>query len=127
MRYGRGQSSPRRWKKRSARLSTRLKARSRPAMAKLNEISAPRGEPQTLAQAVMEKLDRMENGEPDADLIPTGIIAIDTNSPLRKGDMPLISGERKSGKSIFSLTIAVNVAQRGVPVFSSPWRIGCPR
>lgn len=69
-----------------------------------------------LPELIQEKLERMESGEPDADIIPTGITQIDKQSPLRRGDMPLISGIRKAGKSIFALTIAVNIARRGVPV-----------
>lgn len=67
----------------------------------------------TLKQALKEKLERMQSNEPDADIIATGLAKLDRNSPLRLGDMVLIAGERKAGKSILSLTIAVNVALAG--------------
>ncbi len=69
-----------------------------------------------LPELIQEKLERMQSGEPDADIISTGIAQIDRQSPLRRGDMPLISGIRKAGKSILALTIAVNIARKGVPV-----------
>lgn len=70
----------------------------------------------TIAQAVQEKLHRMENGEVDEDVIKTGLSEIDYYSPLRRGDMPIIAGQRKSGKSILSLTIAINIARRKIGV-----------
>lgn len=68
----------------------------------------------------MEKLERMESGEPDADVLRTGISGLDKHSPLRLGDMPLIVGERKAGKSILSLTVAINTCRdnAGVLYFS---------
>jgi replicative DNA helicase len=86
------------------------------ALSKLAEVPLRRERSQTLADAVAEKLDRLERGEPDSDIVQTGIECLDRHSPLRKGDMPLIGGERKAGKSILSLTIASNVAKRGTPV-----------
>lgn len=65
---------------------------------------------------VIAKIDRMENGIADEDVIPTGLVDLDTKSPLRKGDMPLIMGKRKAGKSVLALTIALNVARNGVGV-----------
>lgn len=73
-------------------------------------------ERKSLAALVHEKIERMESGEQDADIIKTGIERLDFHSPLRNKDMPVISGERKSGKTMLSLTIAKNVAARGIPV-----------
>ncbi|HEY5893182.1 MAG TPA: replicative DNA helicase [Chthoniobacterales bacterium] len=63
--------------------------------------------------AIMDKLERMESDRENEDMIPTGLELLDKESPLRKGDMPLIAGERKAGKSIVAITLAVNIAQRG--------------
>lgn len=82
----------------------------------LSEIPVRRLKERSLRDAFQEKLERMEQGEPDADVIKTGLEKLDDKSPLRKGDMPLIVGERKSGKSILALTIAENVSRRGLPV-----------
>lgn len=70
----------------------------------------------TFADAINDKINRMESGDPDGDIIPTGITKLDLDSPLRQGDMPLIAGERKAGKSILALSIACNVARAGTPV-----------
>lgn len=60
-----------------------------------------------------EKLSRIEGNEDDKDIIKTGIEKLDKFSPLKEGDMPLISGERKAGKSILSINIALHVALSG--------------
>lgn len=65
---------------------------------------------------VISKIEHMENGIPDEDIIPTGLIDLDAKSPLKRGDMPLIMGKRKSGKSVLALTIAQNVARNGMGV-----------
>lgn len=67
----------------------------------------------SMKQLSQEKLRRIEGDEDDKDILVTGIQKLDYYSPLRMGDMPLISGERKSGKSILSLNIAMNLAERG--------------
>ncbi len=67
----------------------------------------------TFAQMVEEKLERMENGTPDVDIIKTGLAKLDRNSPLRKGDFPLIVGVRKSGKSLLALSLVKNMAEAG--------------
>lgn len=85
-------------------------------IASLAEIPLRRVKPRSFKDAIMDKIDRMETGEPDADILRTGIALIDSNSPLRRGDMPLVSGERKAGKSILALSIATNVARTGIPV-----------
>lgn len=85
-------------------------------IARLSEIETTKKRPKTFGDAADEKWERMQSGLPDADMIPTGLVEIDEKSPLRLGDMPLIGGEKKSGKSILALTIATNVAQQGVSV-----------
>lgn len=85
-------------------------------ITKLSEIQTTKARPRSFADAVEDKWERMQNGEPDADIIKTGLAVIDHNSPLRLGDMPLIGGEKKSGKSILALTIALNVANQGIGV-----------
>lgn len=70
----------------------------------------------TLKTALHEKVARMESDTPDTALIKTGIAGLDRHSRVRKGDMPAITGERKGGKSILSLTIAANIAKGGQPV-----------
>jgi replicative DNA helicase len=82
----------------------------------LEEIPIQREKLKSFSDLVTEGIERMDNVHPDVDIIPTGLVRLDQLSPLRKGDMPLIVGERKSGKSILALTIVVNVAKRGVPV-----------
>jgi replicative DNA helicase len=70
----------------------------------------------SIKEAVAEKIDRMERDQPAEDIIPTGIRRLDQESPLRKGDMPIICGERKSGKSITAISIVTNIAASGTPV-----------
>jgi replicative DNA helicase len=67
----------------------------------------------SFSEAIDEKMERMEKGEPQDDFIPTGLIDLDEKSPLRRGDMPLIVGARKSGKSILALTVTLNAAKAG--------------
>lgn len=63
----------------------------------------------SLHDHVLDKIERMEAGEPDQDLIPTKLKKLDELSPLRKGDMPIITGERKDGKSILALSVLENI------------------
>lgn len=75
---------------------------------------------QTFRALLFEKIERMETSQPDSDRLLTGLTKLDQQSPLRLGEMPLIAGERKAGKSILSLTITRNVilAGHGVLYFS---------
>ncbi len=66
-----------------------------------------------LSEAVDDKISRMERGEQDEAILKTGLTKLDFHSPLWQSDMPLISGERKSGKSMLALSIALNVAKTG--------------
>ncbi len=47
--------------------------------------------------------------------LKTGITKLDNLSPVHRGDMPAISGEKKAGKSILSITIALRLSEK-VPV-----------
>jgi replicative DNA helicase len=84
----------------------------------VTELSAMpiRAAEKSYRQAVLEKIERIENDDQDADVIATGLKCLDQFSPLRRSDMPLITGERKAGKSILALSIATNIARNGVPV-----------
>jgi replicative DNA helicase len=70
----------------------------------------------SLREALHDKVDRLERQEDAVGTIHTGISKLDQHSPLKRGDMPLLTGERKAGKSIAALTIAANVALAGEPV-----------
>lgn len=69
----------------------------------------------TMRELTEEKLDRIENGVDDSNLISTGFEWLDKNSPLRRGDMPVIAAEAKSGKTIFSSNVLGNIAKLGKP------------
>lgn len=64
--------------------------------------------PKELPDYIDEKVSRMERGEPDEDLIPTGLVDLDRESPLRQGDLPIIKAARKVGKSTLALSILEN-------------------
>ena len=70
----------------------------------------------TLKEAVDEKRGRIVSGQRDTDQLFTGIQKLDHESPLRRGNMPIIVGERKAGKTILALTIATNIARQKRPV-----------
>jgi len=70
----------------------------------------------SIKDAVHEKIERMERNEIAKDIIGTGLTRLDYYSPLRNGDMPVICGERKSGKTITAISIVTNVAVAGTPV-----------
>jgi replicative DNA helicase len=70
----------------------------------------------SIKEAVHEKIVRIERGETAKGIVHTGLTRLDQHSPLRKGDMPVICGERKVGKSIAALSIVTNVACAGMPV-----------
>jgi replicative DNA helicase len=70
---------------------------------------------QSVSELVQEKINRMENGIEEA-VVKTGIKELDLRSPLWPSDMPLISGERKVGKSMLASTVTTNVARNGIPV-----------
>ncbi len=79
-----------------------------------NAASFAQRRPQsTLKELLRDKLARMQAGEAGEDYIASGLSKLDEHAPLRLGDMVLVSGERKSGKSILAVTIASNVAVAG--------------
>ncbi len=85
--------------------------------ARITAIAAPAStRTMTFKQALADKLHRMQHGEPLHEYVWTGLDKLDKQSPMRLGEMPLISGERKSGKSILALTIARHVAKEVGPV-----------
>lgn len=91
------------------------------AITCLGEIAAPTNKAKkSFKEMMLDKLDRMERDEPDGNTIKTGLSKLDEHSPLKKGAMPLVTGQRKAGKSTLSLTIAANVltASHGVLYFS---------
>lgn len=69
----------------------------------------------TMPELVRDKFRRMQANEPDTNIIKTGLSKLDHHSPLRLGSMPLVSGERKAGKSMLAMNIAVNIALKKVP------------
>lgn len=83
------------------------------SISSLSALATPKAQPKAFKQMLDEKRLRIEHDTPDADILLTGISKLDRESPLRLGDMPLISGERKAGKSIFAISIAGNVIMDG--------------
>ena len=67
-------------------------------------------EEKTIQDWADEKMSRIESGEPDSNVIITGLKELDEISPLRQGDMPIIKAMRKVGKSTLALTILENVS-----------------
>lgn len=85
--------------------------------SQIGSIGAQRqGERKSLRQLVDEKMESMQRHQQTSDILKTGLAKLDYNSPVRKGDMPILSGETKSGKSMAALSIAKNVAETGVGV-----------
>lgn len=69
-------------------------------------------EAKTLAQHAAAYYRTLIENDGKDNSIKTGLSKLDLMSPLNRGDMPAISGERKSGKSILSISIALNIAQK---------------
>lgn len=67
----------------------------------------------TFKHAILDKMQRIEQNQADGDLVTTGLARLDRESPVKLGDMPVIAGSAKAGKSILALTIAGNLASRG--------------
>jgi replicative DNA helicase len=67
----------------------------------------------TVKQLIQEKIERMQDGEPDKDVLLTGLTDLDRVSPIRLGSVPLLTGERKAGKSIFAITVTANLLRAG--------------
>lgn len=77
------------------------------------ELSAGRrkSNAKTTKQLVIEKLERIETGEPRKDIISVGLEKLDKESPVQRGSMTVIAGEAKSGKSILATTITSHILQ----------------
>jgi replicative DNA helicase len=86
------------------------------AVQRLTDIPLKPRKERTLMEAVEDMLQRKLRGEDPEDMIRTGLNDLDQKSPLRGSDMPLIVGQRKAGKTILALSIALNIAQKGIPV-----------
>jgi len=85
-------------------------------LTRAGAISAPTKRPPTMKELVIDKFRRMESNEVDKSIVQTGLEKLDQFSPLRFGSMPLIAGERKAGKSMVAMNIAVNCAERKIRV-----------
>lgn len=83
-------------------------------VSEVNQLIVPKNtKVRSMKELAMSKLNRMAHSTDDTRTILTGIKKLDYYSPLKRGSMPLISGERKSGKSMLAMTIAMNVALDG--------------
>lgn len=84
--------------------------------ARVTTIATSKGDRKSMREMLKEKILRIQNDKPDESLLITGLSKLDRESPLRRGSMPLIAGERKAGKSMLAMTIAANLAATGSPV-----------
>lgn len=75
----------------------------------------------TVPDYLAEKMEAMENGEPDQDILITRFTELDRLCPIKKGDMPCIFSTRKMGKSTLALSIMENVciATKGTGIYFS--------
>jgi len=64
-----------------------------------------------------DKRIRLTSQEEDRDVVPTGIRWLDLHSPMRRKDMPLVTGPTKAGKSMLAASIIRNVCRMGGAVF----------
>jgi len=71
----------------------------------------------SMKERVLAKMDRMENQAVDSDVIKTGIGKLDRSSPMKLGDLIVVSGERKAGKSMLAITICRNILHKGGAAF----------
>ncbi len=85
-------------------------------VSRLNQIQTKPADASTLMDNIESIVSEIEEGKEAGRTILTGISLLDKESPLSKGDMPVIAGQRKGGKSTLALTIALNVATNGLPV-----------
>lgn len=53
-------------------------------------------------------------------VVATGLTSLDTVGPMERGNLLVIGGQRKAGKSILATQIALNVALNGQPVVYFP-------
>ena len=72
--------------------------------------------PKTVGDLVHEKLERLQTGEADSDIVLTGIPDLDRYSPIRMGNLIVVKAKRKTGKSITAKTILENICvKNGLP------------
>lgn len=87
--------------------------------ASLAEISAPEdSEIPTMKQNVVAACNAlMDAVSEDSCAVRTGLRAIDEDAgPVERGNLLVIGGQRKAGKSILATQMALNIAQMGKPV-----------
>jgi replicative DNA helicase len=86
------------------------------AVSRLNHIKVKSADTSTMLDNIEAIVTDVEEGKESKRIISTGIKYLDKESPLSLGDMPIIAGQRKAGKSTLALTIALNVARNDLPV-----------
>jgi len=71
------------------------------------------GSPETL----VARIDRIAPGSPAPDTVPSGFPSLDRmlGGGLRRQDLAIVAGDVGSGKSAFTLGIAIRAAQAGLP------------
>lgn len=73
------------------------------------------GKEKTWPEQVQEVVEALLGKRPDESVVSTGIEFLDQYSRMSRGCMPLIGGQRKSGKTTLALSILLNVAKQGIP------------
>lgn len=85
---------------------------------KLCEIvqTSTRAKPKALTELIADHINHLERPKANAEDVRSGLEKLDSLSPVKRGDMPIICGEAKAGKSILAMTIAANLAVGGAAV-----------
>lgn len=65
----------------------------------------------TIRAMCFERLNRYEHGIDESQIIKTGFKKLDNLTPIQKGDLLIIGGETKSGKTMFALNIIAFLLQ----------------
>ena len=65
----------------------------------------------TIRSMCFERLNRYEHGQDESQIIKTGFKKLDHLTPIQKGDLLIIGGETKSGKTMFALNIIAFLLQ----------------
>lgn len=65
----------------------------------------------TIRSMCFERLNRYEHGQDESQIIKTGFKKLDNLTPIQKGDLLIIGGETKSGKTMFALNIIAHLLQ----------------
>ena len=66
----------------------------------------------TMKSLLKDKAARMESDHVETHIIKTGLERLDKVSPLKRGQMPLVCGETKSGKTMLALSIGAYVSTK---------------